>query len=118
MILTSQQPVSRWHEQIGDPTLADGILDRLVHNAHRIEMPGESVRKQRGEKGEKRTPIGRPKAVEQPANNALGNRCAISTFRTAETTTNSYLTIVITLWKIRPPASPWLRRVITSIPER
>ena len=53
MILTSQQPVSRWHEQIGDPTLADGILDRLVHNAHRIEMPGESVRKQRGEKGEK-----------------------------------------------------------------
>jgi len=37
-ILTSQLPVSRWHEQIGDPTLADGILDRLVHNAHRIEM--------------------------------------------------------------------------------
>jgi hypothetical protein len=37
MILT-QLPVSRWHEQIGDPTLADGILDRLVHNAHRIEM--------------------------------------------------------------------------------
>jgi len=40
MILTSQVPVSRWHEQIGDPTLADGILDRLVHNAHRIEMRG------------------------------------------------------------------------------
>ena len=37
-VLTSQLPVSRWHEQIGDPTLADGILDRLVHNAHRIEM--------------------------------------------------------------------------------
>jgi hypothetical protein len=36
MILTSQLPVSRWHEQIGDPTLADGILDRLVQNAHRI----------------------------------------------------------------------------------
>jgi len=53
MILTSQLPVSRWHEQIGDPTLADGILDRLVHNAHRIEMRGESMRKQRGEKGEK-----------------------------------------------------------------
>ena len=50
MILTSQLPVSRWHEQIGDPTLADGILDRLVHNAHRIEMRGESMRKQRGEK--------------------------------------------------------------------
>ena len=52
MILTSQLPVSRWHEQIGDPTLADGILDRLVHNAHRIEMRGESMRKHRGEKGE------------------------------------------------------------------
>jgi len=36
-ILTSQLPVSRWHEQIGDPTLADVIPDRLVHNAHRIE---------------------------------------------------------------------------------
>src|ERR1035437_4557387 len=53
MILTSQLPVSRWHEQIGDPTLADGILDRLVHNAHRIEMRGESMRKKPGEKVEK-----------------------------------------------------------------
>jgi DNA replication protein DnaC len=53
IILTSQLPVSRWHEQIGDPTLADGILDRLVHNAHRIEMRGESMRKRRGEKTEK-----------------------------------------------------------------
>jgi len=40
-------PVSRWHEQIADPTIADGILDRLVHNAHRIEMRGESMRKKR-----------------------------------------------------------------------
>jgi DNA replication protein DnaC len=46
-------PVSRWHEQIGDPTLADGILDRLVHNAHRIEMRGDSMRKKKGEKEEK-----------------------------------------------------------------
>jgi DNA replication protein DnaC len=37
-ILTSQLPISRWHEQIGDPTIADGILDRLVHNAHHVEM--------------------------------------------------------------------------------
>jgi DNA replication protein DnaC len=44
-ILTSQLPVSKWHEQIGDPTVADGILDRLVHNAHRIEMRGDSMRK-------------------------------------------------------------------------
>lgn len=48
MILTSQLPVSRWHEQIGDPTVADGILDRLVHNAHRIEMRGDSMRKKHG----------------------------------------------------------------------
>jgi len=46
--LTSQLPVARWHEQIGDPTAADGILDRLVHNAHRIEMRGDSMRKNRG----------------------------------------------------------------------
>ena len=37
-----------WHEQIGDATVADGILDRLVHNAHRIEMRGDSMRKNRG----------------------------------------------------------------------
>jgi DNA replication protein DnaC len=47
-ILTSQLPVARWHEQIGDPTAADGILDRLVHNAHRLEMRGDSMRKKRG----------------------------------------------------------------------
>jgi DNA replication protein DnaC len=49
-VLTSQLPVAKWHEQIGDPTLADSILDRLVHNAHRIEMRGESMRKKRGNK--------------------------------------------------------------------
>ena len=50
VILTSQLPVAKLHEQIGDPTVADGILDRLVHNAHRIEMRGESLRKGRGPK--------------------------------------------------------------------
>jgi DNA replication protein DnaC len=49
-ILTSQIPVAQWHEQIGDPTLADSILDRLVHNAYRIELEGESMRKKRGSK--------------------------------------------------------------------
>lgn len=44
-ILTSQIPLSQWHEQIGDPTFADSILDRLVHNAHRLELQGESMRK-------------------------------------------------------------------------
>jgi DNA replication protein DnaC len=44
-VLTSQLPVESWHAQIGDPTIADSILDRLVHNAYRIEMDGESIRK-------------------------------------------------------------------------
>ncbi len=52
MILTSQLPLAHWHEQIGDPTLADSILDRLVHNAYRIELNGESMRKKRGQKTE------------------------------------------------------------------
>jgi DNA replication protein DnaC len=50
-ILTSQVPVKRWHEQIGDPTLADSILDRLVHNAHQIELKGNSARKELPGKG-------------------------------------------------------------------
>lgn len=49
-ILTSQLPVAKWHAQIGDPTVADSILDRLVHNAHRIEMQGESLRKRKNGK--------------------------------------------------------------------
>jgi DNA replication protein DnaC len=44
-IVTSQLPVDAWHEVIGDPTLADAILDRLVHNAHRLELAGESMRR-------------------------------------------------------------------------
>ncbi len=44
-IVTSQLPVKLWHEAIGDKTLADAILDRLVHNAYRIELKGESMRK-------------------------------------------------------------------------
>ena len=52
MILTSQMPIAHWHEQIGDPSVADSILDRLVHNAFRIELTGESMRKKRGRKPE------------------------------------------------------------------
>lgn len=53
LILTSQLPVTCWHEQIGDPTVADGILDRIVHNAHRIELRGDSMRKPRADKPER-----------------------------------------------------------------
>ena len=47
IIVTSQLPVDRWYEIIGNPTIADAILDRLVHNAYRIELKGESLRKQK-----------------------------------------------------------------------
>jgi len=46
-IVTSQLPVNKWHEIIGDPTFADAILDRLVHNAYKITLKGESMRKTR-----------------------------------------------------------------------
>ncbi len=47
MIITSQLPVNCWHEVIGEKTIADAILDRIVHEAHRIELRGESMRKPR-----------------------------------------------------------------------
>lgn len=46
-LITSQLPVDQWHDIIGDPTYADAILDRLVHNAHRIALTGDSLRRRR-----------------------------------------------------------------------
>jgi len=46
-VVTSQVPVEHWHEVIGDPTLGDAILDRIVHSAYRINLKGESMRKRR-----------------------------------------------------------------------
>jgi len=48
-VVTSQCPISDWHPNIGDPTLADAICDRLFHNAYKIELRGDSMRKNRGE---------------------------------------------------------------------
>lgn len=48
-LVTSQLPVAKWHASVGDPTLADAILDRLVHNAYKIELHGESLRKRRAD---------------------------------------------------------------------
>ncbi|WP_252639726.1 ATP-binding protein, partial [Dysgonomonas mossii] len=45
IIVTSQLPVANWYDAIGEPTVADAILDRIVHSAHQIELTGESVRK-------------------------------------------------------------------------
>lgn len=47
LILTSQHHVSEWHDRIGEPTVADAILDRIVHASHRVELHGESIRKKR-----------------------------------------------------------------------
>jgi DNA replication protein DnaC len=50
-LVTSQLSVSKWHEAFADPTLADAILDRLVHNAYKLEPDGDSIRKLRGVNG-------------------------------------------------------------------
>jgi DNA replication protein DnaC len=47
-LITSQLPIEQWHTYLGDKTVADAILDRLVHNAHKITLKGESMRKQKG----------------------------------------------------------------------
>jgi DNA replication protein DnaC len=49
-IVASQLPVDLWHDTIGDPTIADAILDRLIHNAHKIELDGDSMRKKKNNK--------------------------------------------------------------------
>jgi len=49
-IVTSQFPVKKWHDTIGDPTIADAILDRLVHNAHRIDLAGPTMRDPKSKK--------------------------------------------------------------------
>jgi DNA replication protein DnaC len=50
-VLASQLPVSSWHEVIGEPTIADAILDRIVHNAYRLELKGPSMRKMKSDGG-------------------------------------------------------------------
>jgi len=47
ILLTSQVPIDRWHDIVGNPTLADAILDRVIHSAYKIELAGESMRKRR-----------------------------------------------------------------------
>lgn len=48
LIITSQVPVNKWHDVIGDKTIADAVLDRIIHEAHRLELKGESLRKKIG----------------------------------------------------------------------
>ncbi|ANP85607.1 IS21-like element helper ATPase IstB [Rhizobium beringeri] len=46
-LITAQLPVAQWHDMIGEPTIADAILDRIIHNAHRIALEGDSMRRQK-----------------------------------------------------------------------
>lgn len=62
-VVTSQLPITDWHTALGDPTLADAILDRLTHNAHRLELRGESMRRQAPENA----PDGADSPVPRPA---------------------------------------------------
>jgi hypothetical protein len=55
IIVTIQIPVDRWHQLIGEPTYADAIMDRLVNNAHRIDLSGESLRRTKPMQGKKRS---------------------------------------------------------------
>src|SRR5262249_663181 len=80
-ILTSQIPVDKWHAFIGDPTYADAILDRLVHNAHRIDLAGESLRPRRSRSIPKDRPPAcnfakKPSASRAPASQATSSRIA------------------------------------------
>jgi len=55
ILITSQLPVKTWHDVIGEPTFADAILDRLIHNAYRVELDGQSMRKTNLKTGDETT---------------------------------------------------------------
>jgi DNA replication protein DnaC len=61
-IITAQLPVSSWHDMIGEPTIADAILDRVVHNAHRIDLKGDSMRRQ--DQNRNLTPAGNTETMQ------------------------------------------------------
>ena len=63
-LITSQLPLDKWHDVVGDPTFADAILDRIVHNADRLELDGPSMRKLKA--NEQAGPEARPSAKEAP----------------------------------------------------
>jgi DNA replication protein DnaC len=70
IIITSQLPVERWYEIVGNPTLADAILDRIIHSAYRIELTGDSMRKLKTGQAELEAPLPAkevPKSAGAPA---------------------------------------------------
>ena len=61
-LITSQLPIETWHEVIGEPTFADAILDRLVHNAYRLALDGPSMRKIKAGEAEATEPVATPES--------------------------------------------------------
>src|SRR5439155_8030985 len=94
LLITSQLPVNRWHEVIGDPTLADAILDLIIHRAHRIDLKGPSLRRRviASDSSAARTPV-RPIAHGGPQR--LPARAAPSLVRALRAARGS------------PPWTPW-----------
>ena len=72
-IITRQLATDQWHAAIGDATVADSICDRLVHNAHRIQLRGESIRKSNA-----LTTGKKPTKERSPASSAAGSGCSAS----------------------------------------
>ena len=66
IIITSQLPIERWYEIIGNPTLADAILDRIIHNAYRIELTGDSMRKLKAGHPELEAPLPEKPVAKSP----------------------------------------------------
>jgi len=76
-VVTSQLPVKLWHELLGDPTVADAILDRLVHNAHRIELRGETRRRPETRSAAIAGPAAKPaQAAKQPDSGDVAENAA------------------------------------------
>jgi DNA replication protein DnaC len=65
-LLATQIPVERWHDQIGDPTYADAILDRLVHNAYRLALTGKSMRPRLSQRADAAAPDATDGTAGQP----------------------------------------------------
>jgi DNA replication protein DnaC len=79
-IVTSQLPVSDWHDALGEPTIADAILDRLIHNAHRIELRGDSLRRQQdGEQRRARVGGETPQVAQEPPEGSRARNGAAET---------------------------------------
>ena len=81
-LIASRLPVDKWHDAIGEPTFADAILDRIVHNAYRLEVDGPSMRKLKAAEAAKLTAVetsGNPQAepAARPARQVvIGNPLA------------------------------------------